>query len=102
MRYPEPRLYYVATRPVLAREAVEILVRTDGPLPVRAWSPAIFVGEVPVVAYEIGQPNSYRFFAYDMAALREGAPISLGWPQFPARKVKTQFVFRLGGTELVA
>ena len=102
VRYPEPRLYYVGSRPALAREAVEITVRTAGPLPTRAWSPALFVGEIAVRAYETVAANVYRFFAYDLATLQEGAFISLGWPQFPERKVITQFVFRLGGRELVS
>jgi hypothetical protein len=102
VRFSKPKLHYVGPRPALAAEAVEILVQTDGPFLVRALSPAIFVGEVAVVEYEIVRPNFYRFLAYDTAALQEGAPISLGWPQLPARKIKTRFVFRLRGTELVS
>lgn len=102
VRFAKPRLHYTGTRPALSHEAIQILVRTNGPFPVRAWSPAIFVGEIAILEYETVQPNVYRFFAYDMAALREGAAISLGWPQFPERKVRTQFVFQLRGTELVS
>ena len=102
VKYPQPRLYYTGPRPVLAREAVEILVRTAGPFPVRAWSPAIFVGEVAIVEYETVRSNLYRFLAYDITSLREGAPISLGWPQLPKQKVKTRFVYRLGGSRLVS
>ena len=102
VNYPQSRLYYVETRPVLATEAVEIIVRTAKPFPVRAWSPAIFVGEVPVVEYETAGPKAYRFFAYDLKSLREGSSISLGWPQFPERRVQTPFVFRLEAPDLIA
>jgi hypothetical protein len=102
VRFPQPRLYYVGTRPVLAEEAVEILVRTDRPFPVRALSPAIFVGDVPILDFETMDRNAYRFLSYDSSSLREGAAISLGWPQFPQRKVKTRFVYHLGGPELIS
>ena len=102
VRFPQPRLYYVGTRPVLAEEAVEILVRTDGPFPVRTLSPAIFIGDVPILDYETMDRNVYRFLAYDPSGLREGTAISLGWPQFPRRKIKTRFVYRLGSAELLS
>ena len=102
VRYPQPRLYYVGTRPVLAQEAVEILVRTDGPFPARTLSPAVFVGDIPILTYETVESNVYRFMAYDSTGLKEGAAISLGWPQFPERRITTRFVYRLGGPGLVS
>ena len=61
-------------------EAVEIMVRTAAPLPIRALSPVIFVGDVPVEDYEVAGLNLYRYVAFDPRALVGGAPVSLGWP----------------------
>lgn len=94
-RYPEPRVHYVGTTRIESREAVEILVQTAGEFPVRALSPALFVGDLAIVEYEIAGESLYRFFAFEIEKLEEGAPIAIGWPQFPERKRETQFRFEI-------
>lgn len=98
VRYPQPRLHYVGPQPVEVREAVELLVRTADEFPIlRTLSPALFVGETAVPEYNRVGKNLYRFFAFDLRRLKEGAPISIGWPQSPQRKVRTKFRYHLRG-----
>jgi hypothetical protein len=94
VRYPEPRVYYVGQERREAREAVELLVRTAMELPARALSPALYVGETPVVEYETAGDRLYRFFAYEPEQLQPGAPISLGWPRRPRRRMATGFSYQ--------
>jgi hypothetical protein len=81
--YPEPRIYYVGRERRQTSEAVEILVRTAAPLPIRALSPVIFVGERVVADYDEAGPNLYRYLAFDPRTLAPNAPLSLGWPGRP-------------------
>ena|SRR2546428_13962251 len=97
VRYERPRVYYLHRQRREAREAVEIMVRTADRLPISSISPALFVGEVPLVEYEGAGPNVYRFFAFEFAKLRQGDPISLGWPYSPERKVRTNFRYQPRG-----
>jgi hypothetical protein len=94
VRYERPRVYYLNRQRREAREAVEIRVRTAERLPISSISPALFVGEVPLVEYEGAGPNVYRFFAFEFAKLRQGDPISLGWPYSPGRKVRSNFRYQ--------
>jgi hypothetical protein len=93
VRYERPRVYYLRRQRRATREAVEIIVRTANRLPITSISPALYVGEVPVVEYEGVGPNVYRFFAFEFAKLRPGDPISLGWPYSPKR-VRTNFRYQ--------
>jgi hypothetical protein len=63
-------------------------------LPIASISPALFVGEVPLVEYEGAGPNTYRFFAFESSKLRQGDPISLGWPYAAERRVRTNFRYQ--------
>ncbi len=83
VKYPEPRTYYVGRERRQTSEAVEILVRTAAPLPTRALSPVVFVGDLAVADYDVAEPNLYRFVAFDPRSLVAGAPVSLGWPGRP-------------------
>lgn len=76
-------------------EAVEFIVKTDGPIPGRALGPVLYVGETPVTEVnEIG-PNTYRFIAPASAGLKQEAPINLSWSgQRPADVKSATFRFR--------
>jgi hypothetical protein len=77
-------------------EAVELIVKTDRPIPIRALGPVLYVGGTPVTEVtEIG-PNTYRFVAPARESLRRDAPIRLGWTGQPPRDVEdAAFRFRL-------
>ena len=101
-RYAEPKQRYRDRQVVSFNEAVELTLRTSSEFPVRAWSPAIFVGDVALSDYEMIGPQTYRFYAFDIASLQEGAPVFIGWPQLPGTKRRTGFTYRLGGPPPVA
>ncbi|MDQ3775003.1 MAG: hypothetical protein M3461_11890 [Pseudomonadota bacterium] len=100
--YERPRVYYADRQRREAREAVEIMVRTSEELPIADVSPVLFVGEVPLISYEGAGPHLYRFFAFEFEKLRVGDAISLGWPDSPGQKVRSNFRYQVRGGAPVA
>jgi hypothetical protein len=76
-------------------EAVEFVITTDKPIPIRALGPVLYVGETPVgESAPLRKKNAYRFVALEPEALRSGAPVSLGWTGQPRReRRKTKFSY---------
>lgn len=95
VNFARPQQFYSGGRLVAHDRALQILLRTAGPLPIRGVTPVIFIGDVKVAAYTLAGPNLYRFLAYDIEKLRPGAPIALGWPFAPELKIPTDFRFNL-------
>lgn len=62
---------------------VEFFVETDGPIPIRALAPVLYVGETPAAATGADDDTHYRFVVYDPSTLREDEPITLGWMSAP-------------------
>lgn len=83
VRYARPRRHMVRGETVSLSEGVEILVHTDAPIPIRALSPALFIGDRQIAENETMGPNDYRFFVLDEKQLKPGAPILLGWVGTP-------------------
>ena len=100
VRYREPKVHYVGSKRVEYREAVELIVQTSGEFPARAFSPALFIGDSPIIDYEVVGENLYRFYAFEFKKLKEDAPISIGWPQFPEQKKDTKLRFKVRGKKL--
>ena len=94
VRYKKPRKHTVAGRLVEHDEAIEILVKTKGDIPVRALSPALDIGATQVVENEVAGEMTLRFFVTDEAALRDGAPITLGWAGQAPPRGKAKFQYR--------
>ena len=65
------------------RQAVEFLVRTSGPIPARALSPALFIGDVQVIESQQVGENLYRFLSFEPQRLESGSPIGWGWLNSP-------------------
>jgi len=97
-RYQEPRPYYLGSDRLEAMTGVEFLIQTDGPIPIRALSPLLIVGEVTIDAYDEVGANRYRFVAFDVDNLKEGTPISLGWSKTTA--VESGFRYEPGHDEV--
>ena len=77
------------------KEAVEFIVQTSGPIPVRALGPALFVGDVRVVENEPAGEDRYRFLAFDLDRLEPGASIAWGWLDAPeSERKRTKFRYR--------
>ena len=62
-------------------DAVRIDAKLDAPLPIRALSPVLWVGDQRLTECEVtdAQGTSLRFWALKPQALAEGAPLALGW-----------------------
>jgi len=77
-----------------ARDAtVEIVVETDGPLPVRDLGPVLYVGDVPVTEVSALDERHYRFVALHPDDLRAGEPVTLGWAGRPDGRIETDVRF---------
>jgi len=81
--YKPPLKFMIRGKLVDWRKGVEIQVETDGPIPVRALTPALFVGDAELDRVQALAETSHRFFALDESALKAGAPILLGWSGDP-------------------
>jgi hypothetical protein len=92
-RYRRPRVTYEGLERIEHKQAVELLVETTGPFPVRALAPVLYIGDEPVPDWEREDDNRYRFFAFRPERLEEGAPLGLGWPgdPEPRRRAKQRF-----------
>ena len=76
------------------REAMEFLVTTSGPIPTRALGAALYVGEAAVVEMQRIDDTHYRFLAFDLDRLEDGAPIAFGWTgDRPEERRPTEFRF---------
>lgn len=80
---PQERRNFESSLPRLPR-TVEFLVETDAPIPVRALSPVLYVGDVAVTEVVADDDTHYRFIALQPASLRQGEPVTLGWSGQPA------------------
>jgi hypothetical protein len=81
------------------REAVEFLVQTNGPIPARALSPALFIGDVRVIESQQVGENLYRFLAFEPQRLEPGTSIGWGWLDSPTEQLQiTKFPYE-GGPE---
>lgn len=90
VRFREPRPYYVGQERIESSRGAELRVRTDGPIPIRALSPVLYVGDAAIDAYEEIGENHYLFTAYRVDELKEGALISFGWLDL-AKTIQTEF-----------
>ena len=95
VRYPRPRRHVQAGRVVEVPEGVEVFVETAEELPIRALSPALYIGTTEVAENERVGERQYRFFVLDESTLRDGSPIALGWAGVPGRRVRSSFRYRV-------
>lgn len=79
IRFSPPKRRNFTSQLPSVESAVEFVIETDGPIPVRDLGPVLYVGEVAVTECTADDDTHYRFVALDPAALRDGAPITLGW-----------------------
>lgn len=94
--FEPPMRFYRNGELISETEAIELMVRTTGPLPGMDMTPVMFIGDEMVDEYEGAGPNRYRFVAYGIPRLRPGAVIALGWRHAPQKKIPSRFRFQLG------
>lgn len=69
-------------------EAIEFQIRTNRPIPIRALSPVLHVGNVVLTESEQIGENLYRFWAFEPNTLETEAPISLSWTNAPNEQLQ--------------
>jgi hypothetical protein len=76
-------------------DAMDIVIRTDRPIPPRALGPALFVGSTALTEVDEVAPNTYRFTNFGQQELSEDAEIRLGWTgQAPVEAPPSMFRYR--------
>ena len=60
-------------------DAIEFLVETDGPIPVRALGPVLHVGDAVLTEVEADDETHYRFVALSPEQISPDAPVRPGW-----------------------
>ena len=94
--YQAPKLRNFKSSLEQYKEAIEFIVKTDGPIPIRALGPVLYVGEAVVGEGSEIKKNQYRFLAFEFDELKSEAPISLSWPgEPPAKQELDAFRFSL-------
>lgn len=95
-QFEAPRLRNFASSLSSNDDAVEFIVKTDGPIPIRALGPVLYVGETEVTEVTEVGPNTYRFVAPARERLTQDAAISLSWTgQLPTEREHAAFRYRL-------
>jgi len=69
-------------------EAIEFQIKTNRPIPIRALSPVLYVGNVVLTESEQIGENLYRFWAFEPNILETEAPISLSWTNTPNEQLQ--------------
>jgi hypothetical protein len=98
--YDKPVLYAEGALRKEANEAIEFQLTTSADFPIRALTPALFVGDIAVTEGRRVGERQYRFVSYGQPQFEENAPIALGWvgSGVPMRK-PSRFIFHLEGEE---
>lgn len=91
-RFKEPLRRHVTPRDIAEYgEAIEFDLTTSAELPIRAYPPVLYVGNVMVSDFEQLGREHYVFRAFDLDALPAGAPIALGWPRLADGRRATSY-----------
>jgi hypothetical protein len=95
VRYRSPLVRYTGPNDTVEYDqAVELLVTTSEPFPIRAIPPVLYVGEQLVDDWEQVASTRYRFYAFRIGDLQDGATIRLGWPDEPDAAADTGHRFQ--------
>jgi hypothetical protein len=98
VRFEPPELEYFQSSLSQYDQAIEFMVETDGVVPIRAYGPALFVGDVEVNHSEYMGGTTWRFLYFETERLQPGASIWWGWMKDPENeRLQTQFRYEIEG-----
>ena len=98
VRFESPQLEHFKSSLSGHKQAIEFIVETDGVVPIRAYGPALFVGNVEVSNSELIGKNTWRFLHFEPESLKPGSPISWGWMKDPEQqRLRTEFRYEVKG-----
>jgi hypothetical protein len=84
VNFKAPKFKNIQSSLAKYKEAMEIRIITSQPIPARAASPVLQIGDVIASHYITGiKPNEYLFYAFDIKHLKEGDPIFFKWINEP-------------------
>ncbi len=88
-----PRNFKSPLKPV--PDALEIVVKLESPMPVRAIPPILYVGSQRLTESEAVDEKGLeiRFWVLDLTKLESDAPIALAWLNDPPPKGESRFKF---------
>ena len=96
IRFEPPELTHFTSSQSERQDVVEFMVETDGEVPVRAYGPALFVGDVEINQSERIGRTTWRFLAFAPEKLKIGEPISWGWMKDPeSARRRTAYRFEI-------
>jgi hypothetical protein len=94
IRYERPVRRNVRSALPTTDNAVEVMVETSAPIPVRALGPVLWVGETPLTEATADDETHYRFLGLEPHRLTLDAPLRLGWSGQPSTDSRaTRFTF---------
>jgi hypothetical protein len=98
VRFEPPQRAHFQSSLARHKEVVEFMVETDGEVPVRAYGPALFVGDVEVNQSEPVGKTTWRLLAFEPQRLKPGARISWGWMKDPKpNRQRTKYTYQVEG-----
>jgi hypothetical protein len=84
VKFTPPKFKNIQSSLSKYKEAIEITIVTEKPIPVRAATPVLYIGKVKVSYYVPGKAtNEYRFYAFEIDQLKDNDPIIWGWNNDP-------------------
>jgi hypothetical protein len=93
--YEPPKHRYFESSFSKYTQAIEFIVVTDSPIPVRALSPALYIGKISVTEGESLSENEYRFLAFEINELKDNEPIYFAWQGDPEElRIKSKFTYK--------
>ena len=93
--FTPPKFKHVTSYLEKYKQALEITIITEGPIPARAATPVLYIGNIKVSYYKAGKrENEYHFYAFDWQKLKSGTPITWGWDNdLPEHIQPTKFYY---------
>jgi hypothetical protein len=94
--FEAPKLLHFESSLAKYSEAIEFVAEVEKSLPVRAYGPALFVGDREIHQSEVTDKNRIRFLEFEPDSLKPGEPISWGWMKDPVEsRQRTEFIYEL-------
>ena len=95
VKFTPPKFEHVRSYLENYKEALEITIITEAPIPARAATPVLYIGNMKVSYYIKGKKdNEYHFYAFELNKLPE-APIGWGWSDDKPEAIrKTKFSYK--------
>ena len=95
VKFTPPKFEHLKSDLEKYKEALEITVITEAPIPARAATPVLYIGNTKVSYYIKGQrDNEYLFYAFEWNKLPE-SPIGWGWDNDEPEAIqKTRFNYK--------